>query len=136
MEAGQAATDARRVVEEEGDTPTSQERRRRRRNQADDEDLAKNSGGFFLDRGSSEADPDASVDGGCRTGTTSEGDRQLEVDTQQEGGGGSRGVGADDDLIASPRKRQRLRNLRVAKGMDRAREDDIAVVRRWIPSVP
>ncbi|CAM9206801.1 unnamed protein product, partial [Laminaria digitata] len=62
----------------------------------------------------------------------------LRVDTQQEeGGDGNTGGGEpDEELIASPRKRQRLRNLRLAKGMERARENDIAVVRRWIPSVP
>ena len=137
MEAGQGATVARQVFEEKVDAPSSQQRwRRRRRDQADDEDSAQKGGGFFLDRESSEADPDEGIDGNYRKGATSGGDEQLEVDTQQEGGVGDGGVGVGDGLIASPRKRQRLRNLRVAKGMDRARENDIAVVKRWIPSVP
>ncbi|CAM9165634.1 unnamed protein product [Ectocarpus sp. 6 AP-2014] len=67
------------------------------------------------------------------------------------GGGGSSGSGAgaggageeeekeeggEVAPITSPRKKQRLRNLRLAKGMERAREKDIAVVGCWIPSVP
>lgn len=136
MEAGEEATEARRVGEKYGETRASPRRclRRRRRDQEDD-DSTQNSGGFFLDRGSSEGDPDASVDGGGREGT-SEGDEQLRVDTQHEGGGGNAGVGPDEGLISSPRKKQRLRNLRLAKGMERAREKDIAVVGCWIPSVP
>lgn len=137
MEAGEEAAEARRVGEKEGETRASPRRclRRRRRRDQEDNDSAQTSGGFFLDRGSSEGDPDANVDSGGREGT-SEGDEQLKVDTQHEGGGGNAGVGPDDELISSPRKRQRLRNLRVAKGMERAREKDIAVLGRWIPSVP
>lgn len=132
MEGGQEATETMRVGKREGETRASQ-RQRRRRDQAD-EGSVPNSGGFFLDRGSSEGDPDESIGGGCREGT-SEGDEQPRVDAQHKGGGNT-GVGPDDELISSPRKRQRLRNLRLAKGMERARENDIAVVGRWIPSVP
>ncbi|CAN0251393.1 unnamed protein product, partial [Ectocarpus fasciculatus] len=46
------------------------------------------------------------------------------------------GEGGEVAPITSPRKKQRLRNLRRAKGMERAREKDIAVVGCWIPSVP
>lgn len=135
MEAGQKATEARRVGEKNGETRALQRWRRRRRDQEDDSS-AQNGGGFFLDKGSSSGgDTDASVDGGYCEGT-SEGDEQPRVDAQHKDGGGNAGVGMDDELISSPRKRQRLRNLRLAKGMERARENDIAVVGRWIPSVP
>lgn len=132
MEAGQEATEARRVGEREGERH-AWERQRRRRDQANGSSVP-NGGVFFLDRGSS-GDPDASVDGDCREGT-SEGGGQLGVDAQHKDDDGITGVGPDDELISSPRKRQRLRNLRLAKGMERARENDIAVVGRWIPSVP
>lgn len=52
------------------------------------------------------------------------------------GAGGAGGQETATTTIASPRKKQRLRNLRLAKGMERAREKDIAVVGCWIPSVP
>lgn len=102
--------------------------------------------------------------GGCGCGgngiagvTTNDGGARQHrvVDTQQEeggsrgGGGGAVGPGNGEEdrdhdhdhdhegaPIASPRKKQRLRNLRLAKGMERAREKDIAVVGCWIPSVP
>lgn len=107
-------------------------------------------GGFFLGGGSpgrdDDGDPDANVGGdtGSDTVSGSGGDRRsLAVDARQDGdvgidGGGARGAGAgaDDSLISSPRKKQRLRNLRLAKGMERAREKDIGIVGCWIPSVP
>lgn len=41
-----------------------------------------------------------------------------------------------DMANSSPRKKQRLRNLHLAKTMERAREQDKAVLGCWIPSVP
>ncbi|CAM9481571.1 unnamed protein product [Discosporangium mesarthrocarpum] len=48
-------------------------------------------------------------------------------------GSGARQGGAP---LTSPRKRQRLQKLRLAKGMESAREKDIQVQRCWLPSVP
>lgn len=72
-------------------------------------------GGFLLDQG---APPDDDGDAGAPA-------------RRREGGDGEGESG-----VISPRKRQRMRNLRLAKGMDKAREKDIAVMGCWIPSVP
>ncbi|CAN0256754.1 unnamed protein product [Scytosiphon promiscuus] len=115
----------------------------------DDESI----GGFFL--GQDETPEDHGCEDGAGAGNggsgggNDDGDvvrRRRTVDSTQQGDGGSGraaaaaaaegGADGGDTPITTPRKKQRLRNLRVAKGMDRAREKDIAVVGCWIPSVP
>lgn len=59
-----------------------------------------------------------------------------EIDSPARDGASGKNRPEEDGGVISPRKRQRLRNLRVAKGMDKAREKDIEVVGCWIPSVP
>ncbi|CAM9143408.1 unnamed protein product [Choristocarpus tenellus] len=49
---------------------------------------------------------------------------------------GRRETTVPDPTLLSPWKKQRLRNLRLAKGMERARQKDIEVQGCWIPSVP
>eukprot|EP00752_Nemacystus_decipiens_P007203 g6448.t1 len=116
-------------------------------------------GGFFLGqgenlRGDSEDGDDVvglGANGGSGGGggsTASDGRAGQKGGLHTGGGccgsGKSGAVGTGEDVeeepeaapITSPRKKQRLRNLRLAKGMDRAREKDIAVVGCWIPSVP
>lgn len=121
-------------------------------------------GGYFLDRGSFECGPvhAASMvgsDNGNDCGGSGDGNNDDVVEMHRRDSLQSNGVGDDDGgaggegplrrkgsrgyddsdndtLLTSPRKKQRLRNLRLAKGMDRARDNDIAVVGCWIPSVP
>lgn len=86
-------------------------------------------GGFFLDhdQGKSDADERGAED------SKGEGARGAAIGLDESGGGGESG---DGGALISPRKRQRLRNLRLAKGMGQAREQNISVVRQWISSVP
>ena len=89
-------------------------------------------GGFFLDERSAEARATADLG---RSGADS-GVRAAATMTRGDGGTGG---GKEEDNgggVASPRKKQRLRNLRVAKTMEHAREQDMAVLGCWIPSVP
>lgn len=96
-------------------------------------DVDEDGGGFFLDHDRHTFDAEDRQGGaaGSGAGGCDDGD---DGDACSGGGEGSGGI--EREVLISPRKKQRLRNLRLAKGMDRAREQDITVVRRWIPSVP
>lgn len=137
MEAGQKASSASTTpvcaeLEVEGiqaQHRLSCTRRRRSDIQSCDELLDESiDGGFFLDKQSAGAgggDDEAAADSGVREMTA----RGNNCTEKADGGGA-------DMANPSPRKKQRLRNLHLAKTMERAREQDMAVLGCWIPSVP
>lgn len=82
-------------------------------------------GAFFRDTQSSGAESGAAADSNIQVMTA----RRNNYMEKANGDGA-------DMANPSPRKKQRMRNLHLAKTMERAREQDMAVLGCWIPSVP